>query len=60
MTTEIVEDYVQEAIAAVSAWELPEDQFVEAVNMQARLMAGLGVEEPDPYTSIAVHAHLHA
>ena len=59
MTTEIVEDYVQEAIAAVSTWELPEEQFVDAVNAQARLMAGLGVEEPDPYTAIAVHAHLH-
>jgi hypothetical protein len=59
MTTEIVEDYVQEAIAAVSARELPEEQFSDAVNRQARLMAGLGAEEPDPYTSIAVHAHLH-
>ena len=56
---DIIENHIQEAMAAVSAWELPEDQFVDAVNAQARLMAGLGVEEPDPYTSIAVHAHLH-
>jgi hypothetical protein len=34
------EDHLPDAIATVSAWDLPEEDFARAVNDQARLMAG--------------------
>jgi len=50
------EDYLPEAINTVLAWDLPEKEFAQAVNNQARLMAGeysdddIWVHEPeDPY-----------
>jgi hypothetical protein len=39
------ENYLLEAIETVSAWDLDDDQFTEAVNAQARLMAGLDFQE---------------
>ena len=39
------EDMLIEAIDLVSAWEIPDDQFADAVNAQARLMAGILPEE---------------
>ena len=30
-----------EAIEAVSAWDLPEEEFADAVNAQVRLMCGV-------------------
>lgn len=38
------EDYIQDALDMVSAWELAEEDLAGAVNEQARLMAGLGIE----------------
>ena len=35
-----IENYILEAIETVSAWGLPEEDFADAVNDQARLMAG--------------------
>ena len=35
-----IEDYIQEALELVSAWELEEPEFSQAVNDQAHLMAG--------------------
>lgn len=52
------EDYLPIAIETVSAWDLPEDQFAEAVNAQAKLMAGVPLESsiqeppPSPYTTL--------
>jgi len=49
------EDYLPEAIDTVLAWDIPEKDFAQAVNNQARLMAGeysddIWVHEPeDPY-----------
>jgi hypothetical protein len=35
-----IEDYIQDAISLVDSWSLPEEDFAQAVNEQARLMAG--------------------
>ena len=35
------EDYIVEALELVSAWDIPDEDFAEAVNAQARLMAGI-------------------
>jgi hypothetical protein len=51
-------NYVNEALDMVSAWDLPESEFTDAVNAQARLMAGLGLElscdnaMPSPYAAL--------
>ena len=42
-----IEDYIQDAISLVDSWGLPEEDFAQAVNEQAKLMAGLGLE-PNP------------
>ena len=52
------EDYIQDAMSLVDSWGLPEDEFAQAVNDQARLMAGLGLEPStdtptdSPYSSL--------
>ena len=35
------QDYIQDAIEAVSAWDLPDDDFDQTVNEQCYLMAGM-------------------
>lgn len=40
------EEYLPEAIESVSAWNLSDDEFNQAVNDQACLMAGI---TPDHY-----------
>ena len=40
-----MEDYVLDALEMVMAWELPDEEFADAVNDQARLMAGLSPED---------------
>ena len=44
-----IEDYIQDAILLVDSWDLPEEDFAQAVNDQARLMAGLGLEPNREY-----------
>ena len=39
------EDYIAEALQIVEAWELPPEAFAQAVNDQAKLMAGMSPEE---------------
>ena len=39
-----IEDYIQDAIDLVDVWDIPEEDFAQAVNQQARIMAGLGLE----------------
>jgi hypothetical protein len=52
------EDYIADALNMVSAWDLPESNFAEAVNAQAHLMAGQGLEpsfdtaSPSPYAAL--------
>ena len=45
-----IEDYIPEAIEMVSAWDIQPDEFADAVNAQARLMAGAHPEESWPET----------
>jgi len=33
-------DYIVDALEIVSSWDLPDDELADAVNAQARLMAG--------------------
>jgi hypothetical protein len=40
-----IEQYTEDAITQVSAWELPESEFHEAVNAQVRLMIGLTISD---------------
>ena len=39
------EDYIVEALELVSAWDIPEEDLADAVNAQARLMAGIHSDE---------------
>ena len=36
-----LEHYIADALELVSAWDVPDDDFVNVVNAQARLMAGI-------------------
>ena len=39
------ESYILDALEIVSAWDLPDDVLADAVNAQARLMAGVDLWE---------------
>ena len=43
-----IEDYIPEAIEMVSAWDIPDEDFTDTVNAQARLLAGVPPDEPWP------------
>jgi hypothetical protein len=51
------EDCIQQALEQVESWseDLTPEQFSQAVNDQARLMAGIDLEVRD--TNLAVHLH---
>ena len=40
-----IEDYIPEALDMVSAWDIPDEDFAQTVNDQARLMSGITPEE---------------
>ncbi len=40
-----IEDYIPEAIEMVSTWDIPDEDFTDAVNDQARLMAGINPDD---------------
>jgi hypothetical protein len=40
-----IENMILDALEIVSAWDLPEEDFAQAVNDQARLMAGINPDE---------------
>ena len=46
----MLEDNVAEALEMVSAWDIPDEEFTDAVNAQARLMAGIQPDESWPET----------
>ena len=46
----MLENYVTEAIEMVSAWDIPDEELVDAINAQVRLMAGVLPDEPWPDT----------
>jgi hypothetical protein len=39
------EDYIPDALEMVSSWNIAEEDFAQAVNDQARLMAGIPPDE---------------
>ena len=39
------EDYILDALEMVSTWDVPEEDLADAVNAQARLMAGIHPDE---------------
>jgi hypothetical protein len=39
------ENYILEAIELVSAWDLPDEEFGQAVSDQARLMSGINPDD---------------
>ena len=41
-------DYLRDALEMVLAWDLPEEELADAVNDQARLMAGVPPEDIRP------------
>ena len=45
------EDYIEDAIEMVSSWDLPPENFVEAVQQQAELMAGSFIDDRDAWLS---------
>jgi len=38
-------DYILVALEMVSAWDLPDEELADAVNAQAKLMAGIHPDE---------------
>lgn len=49
--------YLQDAIELVDAWEIEEPDWAQAVNDQAKLMAGLNLE---PSTDIPANSPYHS
>ena len=45
-----IEDYIPEALEMVSARDIPDEDFAQTVNDQARLMAGIQPENYWPET----------
>ena len=43
-----IEDYIPDALETVSAWDVPDEDFAQTVNDQARLMAGVPPDDPWP------------
>jgi hypothetical protein len=39
------QDYITDALEIVSAWDVPDEDFAQAVNDQARLMAGVNPDD---------------
>jgi hypothetical protein len=50
----MLEDYIQDALEMVSAWDLPDEDIAQIVNDQARLMAGTN---PDDIQEISDDQH---
>ena len=41
----LIEEYLLDAVATVSTWELTDEAIPDAVNAQARLMAGVQFDD---------------
>ena len=42
---QLINEYLLDAVATVSAWDVPEEDFADTVNAQARLMAGVTFDD---------------
>jgi len=40
-----IENYILDAVEMVSTWDIPDEDFADAVNDQAMLMAGVNPDE---------------
>jgi hypothetical protein len=49
-----LENYIPEALDLVLAWDLPEDALADAVNEQAKLMAGLYPDDRSEVLSLNI------
>jgi hypothetical protein len=38
---QLIDEFLLDAVATVSAWDVPEEDFADTVNAQARLLAGV-------------------
>jgi hypothetical protein len=52
-----IEDYI-DALDMVSAWQVPEEDFAQVVNEQARLMAGMDMEPSTDSISVSPYLPL--
>lgn len=44
--SQLIDEYLLNAVAIVSAWDdVPDDEFADTVNAQARLMAGCSPDD---------------
>ena len=44
--SQLINEYLLDAVAVVSAWDdVPDEEFADAVNAQARLMAGVNPDD---------------
>jgi hypothetical protein len=43
--SQLIDEYLLDAVATVSAWDVPEEDFADTVNAQARLMAGCSPDD---------------
>mgnify|MGYP001820629248 CR=1 FL=1 len=43
-----IDEYILDALETVSAWDIPDEDFAQTVNDQARLMAGIHPDDPWP------------
>jgi hypothetical protein len=43
--SQLIDEYLLDAVATVSAWDIPEEDFADTVNAQARLMAGCSPDD---------------
>ena len=56
------EDYILDALEMVSAWDIPDEDFADAVNAQARLMAGIQPDEllGGPCNHVVTDSSIHS
>ena len=59
MINEMNEDLVQDALQHVSGWDISDEEFAYQVNQIAKLMAGLYIDNDDPFVAISVASHQH-
>jgi hypothetical protein len=52
------DDYIEQAINHISAWDLSEEELPDAINQQARLLAGIDWDTGDTQLSLQVYTAL--
>ena len=52
------QDYIEQAINHTSAWDLSDEELPDAINQQARLLAGIDWDIGDTQLSLQVYTAL--